>query len=297
MIKVEQVTKKIGQAQILSEIDLEIPKQQITSFIGPNGAGKSTLLGIISRLDSSFTGNVTVNGLNVHTADPQLIAKTLSILKQSNHINLRLTVQDLVAFGRFPHTQGKLTAECKRIIARSIDYMGLTEMAGKFIDELSGGQRQRAYIAMILAQDTEYIFLDEPLNNLDMKHSVQIMQVLRDLVDNHGKTVIIVLHDINFASAYSDYIVALKDGKLCVEGKVEDVMNTPTLTHLYDFEIPIHQVDGQLIATYFKKAEGAIFSPCCGACPVQTISEQAAPTAATALTGQNFPRTQVKAAE
>ena len=137
-------------------------------------------------------------------------SKRVSILKQSNYMNVRLTIRELVSFGRFPHSRGSLNAEDIRIIDQAMDYMDLMDMQDNYLDELSGGQRQRAFIAMVIAQDTDYILLDEPLNNLDMKHSVQIMKILRRLVDDLGKTVVIVLHDINFASVYSDRIVAFE---------------------------------------------------------------------------------------
>lgn len=252
VIQIDKVTKKIGKITILNQVSLKLAKNQIISFIGPNGAGKSTLLGVMSRLLPIDEGQVLIEGINIHTAPSEDVARKLAILKQSNDISLRLTVQDLVSFGRFPYTKGKLTPTDLELINKAIAYMELEAIRFKYIDELSGGQKQRAYIAMVLAQNTDYVFLDEPLNNLDMKHSVQIMQVLRDLVNNHQKTVIIVLHDINFAAAYSDYIVALKDGKLAVEGTVNEVINTNTLQQLYDIHIPIHEIDGQIVATYFK---------------------------------------------
>src|SRR5699024_9849096 len=130
--------------------------------------------------------------------------KTISILKQSNAINVKLTVRELISFGRFPHSQGRMKEEDWEKVEEAIDYMELRDMQHKYLDELSGGQKQRAHIAMVIAQDTEYILLDEPLNNLDMRHSVQIMKTLRRLVDELNKTIIIVIHDINFASCYSD---------------------------------------------------------------------------------------------
>ena len=191
-----------------------IEKGKITSFIGPNGAGKSTVLSMISRLITKDSGEVLIDGKDMSSFKSNELAKKIAILKQSNSINIRLTIRELVAFGRFPYSQGKLTKEDWRFVDEAIEYMELTEMQHKYLDQLSGGQQQRAYIAMVIAQDTEYILLDEPLNNLDMKHSVQIMKVLRRLTEELGKTVVIVIHDINFASCYSDNIVALKDGKV-----------------------------------------------------------------------------------
>ena len=130
--------------------------------------------------------------------------------------------------------------------------MNLDDIRHQYIDSLSGGQRQRAYIAMTLAQDTDYILLDEPLNNLDMKHSVQIMQVLRKLATELNKTVVIVIHDINFASCYSDYIVAMKNGKLVHQGEVNHIMQSPVLQDIYDMSIPIQDIDDHKIAVYFR---------------------------------------------
>ena len=134
----------------------------------------------------------------------------------------------------------------------AIAYMNLDDIRHQYIDNLSGGQRQRAYIAMTLAQDTDYILLDEPLNNLDMKHSVQIMQVLRKLATELNKTVVIVIHDINFASCYSDYIVAMKNGKLVHQGEVNHIMQSPVLQDIYDMSIPIQDIDDHKIAVYFR---------------------------------------------
>lgn len=229
-----------------------IPDGKITSFIGPNGAGKSTVLAIISRLLAADSGEVYLDGKLLNKQKSGDIAKQLSILKQSNNISLRLTVEDLVAFGRFPYSKGNLTATDRTFIDNAIHYMNLEEFRYQYIDELSGGQRQRAYIAMTLAQDTDYILLDEPLNNLDMKHSVQIMQVLRNLVTELKKTVVIVIHDINFASCYSDYIIAMKNGELIRQGSVAEIMQTPVLHEIYDMQIPIQEIHHHKIAVYFR---------------------------------------------
>ncbi|MNZ99279.1 Iron(3+)-hydroxamate import ATP-binding protein FhuC [compost metagenome] len=160
-------------------------------------------------------------------------------------------MKELVSFGRFPYSQGKLTPEDRAFVDEAIAYMDLQEMQDKYIDQLSGGQRQRAYIAMVMAQDTEYILLDEPLNNLDMKHSVQIMKVLRRLVEEKGKTIVLVIHDINFASCYSDYIVALKNGRVASSGTVDEIIDTAVLRDVYDMDIPIETIGGRKIGVYF----------------------------------------------
>lgn len=134
----------------------------------------------------------------------------------------------------------------------SLQYMRLADIQHQYVDELSGGQRQRAFIAMVLAQDTDYIFLDEPLNNLDMNHSVEMMKLFKQLVNDLEKTIVVVLHDINFASVYSDHIVALKDGQVIKEGGVEEVIQADALEQIYDMRIPIEVIHGERICLYFS---------------------------------------------
>lgn len=252
MIKVLNLTKRFGNKTVIENVSLKIHPQKITSFIGPNGAGKSTLLSMVSRLINADTGEVFLDQTDIKKMKSNDFAKKVAILKQSNFMNVRLTVEELVSFGRFPYSRGHLTDEDKQFVKQSLEYMNLMEIKDSYLDELSGGQRQRAFIAMVIAQDTDYILLDEPLNNLDMKHSVQIMKTLRKLVDELGKTVVIVLHDINFASVYSDRIVALKDGKIVRDGETEEIINTETLNDIYDMNIPIKRMNNCNICLYFN---------------------------------------------
>ena len=251
-IEIRNITKSYGSKKVVDNVSVTIPTGKITSFIGPNGAGKSTVLSIMSRLLNADSGEIYLNGELLNRKKSSDIAKQLAILKQTNNINLRLTIEDLVAFGRFPYGKGNLTQTDRTFIDNAIAYMNLDDIRHQYIDNLSGGQRQRAYIAMTLAQDTDYILLDEPLNNLDMKHSVQIMQVLRKLATELNKTVVIVIHDINFASCYSDYIVAMKNGKLVHQGEVNHIMQSPVLQDIYDMTIPIQDIDDHKIAVYFR---------------------------------------------
>ena len=251
MIEVTNITKSYGTKNVIDNVSVSIQKGKITSFIGPNGAGKSTLLSMISRLIDKDTGEVIVEGQNICGIKSNDLARKIAILKQSNHINIRLTIRELVSFGRFPYSQARLNKEDWKKVDEAISYMELTDLQDKFLDQLSGGQRQRAYIAMVIAQDTEYILLDEPLNNLDMKHSVQIMKILRRLVNELNKTIIIVIHDINFASVYSDYIVALKDGKVVKEGPADEIINSAVLKDIYDMDISIQNINCQKICVYF----------------------------------------------
>lgn len=252
MVEVKNVSKQYGNKFVVKGVSLKIPKQKITAFIGPNGAGKSTLLSMISRLIKKDEGEILIDGKEIGACKSNDLAKKISILKQSNHINLRLTVRELVSFGRFPYSSGRLTKEDQRHVDEAIRYMGLEEIEHKFLDQLSGGQKQRAFIAMVIAQDTEYILLDEPLNNLDMKHSVQIMKMLRKLVDELGKTIVIVLHDINFASVYADYVVAMKDGELVHVGPTDQVIDRSVLKDVYDMNINIQQINNCKICVYFS---------------------------------------------
>jgi iron complex transport system ATP-binding protein len=251
MVEVRNVSKKYGGSYVAQDVSFRIAKGTITSFIGPNGAGKSTLLSIVSRLIGKDSGEVLIEGKEIGSWKSGELAKKISILKQSNHINIRLTVRDLVGFGRFPYSQGKLTKEDERCIDEAIRYMELEDMQHKYLDQLSGGQNQRAYIAMVIAQDTEYILLDEPLNNLDMKHSVQIMKTLRRLVDELGKTIVIVLHDINFASCYSDHIVAMKNGRVVKDGPADEIIDRSVLQDIFEMDIPIETIDSKRICVYF----------------------------------------------
>jgi iron complex transport system ATP-binding protein len=251
MIEIRNIVKKYGSKSVVDNVSLKIEKGKVTSFIGPNGAGKSTLLSIISRLMKRDGGDVFIEGKELSQWKSDELAKKISILKQTNHINIRLSIRELVSFGRYPYSQGNLTKEDIRYIDEALEYMKLTDIQDKYLDELSGGQRQRAYIAMVIAQNTEYILLDEPLNNLDMKHSVQIMKILRGLADNLGKTIIIVVHEINFASCYSDYIVALKDGKIAKEGPTHEIIDKEVLEAIYEMEFRIEDIENYKVCIYF----------------------------------------------
>ncbi len=251
MIEVQEITKQYGEKVVLDKVGLQFQKGKVTSLIGSNGAGKSTLLSVISRLLSQDEGVVMVDEKNVTEYKNRMLAQRISILKQSNHVRLKLTVRELVSFGRFPYSQDKLTKEDVKKVDRAIDFLNLRLIEHAYIDELSGGQKQRAYMAMVVAQDTEYILLDEPLNNLDMKHSVQTMKMMRQLADELGKTIIVVLHDINFASHYSDYIVALKDGKVVYHDTTDNIIREDVLKDVFGVRVKICEFDNKRICNYF----------------------------------------------
>lgn len=254
MIRVSGLNKTIQDKPILKNINVDIQKGKLTSMIGPNGAGKSTLLGAITRLMDFEEGQIEIEGRSINDFKSNELAKKLSILKQSNHTELNITVEQLVNFGRFPHCKGHLKKEDKDQVEYALELLQLQEIRHRYLKTLSGGQRQRAYVAMTIAQDTDYILLDEPLNNLDMKHSVQIMQTLRQLAKKLNKTIVIVIHDINFASCYSDDIIALKNGELVKASDKDEVIQTDVLRQLYDMDVKIEEIRGQRICVYFDES-------------------------------------------
>lgn len=251
MIEASGVTKSYGDTVVVDQVTLTLPARGITSIIGPNGAGKSTLLSMISRLLPMDRGRVLVDGLDVATTAGDVLARRLSILRQDNSIASRLTVRDLVTFGRYPYSKGRPTPDDRGHVGRAIAYLGLEPLAERFLDELSGGQRQRAFVAMVLCQDTDYVLLDEPLNNLDMKHAVTMMKLLRRAADELGKTVVLVLHDINFASCYSDRIVAMRDGRVIRHGPPEALIRPEVLKDIYDLDIEVEVMGGRRIGIYY----------------------------------------------
>ena len=256
MIEIKNISQSYGKKQVLYDVNLKIQENMITGLIGPNGAGKSTLLGVISRLLEPSSGSVYLDGINIKDIKSNEIAKRIAVLRQSNNINLKLTVEELVAFGRFPHSQGRLTKEDHLKIDEAIDYLKLNEIRNSYIDELSGGQKQRAYIAMILAQDTKYIFLDEPLNNLDMRYAVEMMTTLENLVKDYNKTIVIVMHDINIASAFCDYIIAMKNGEVLSEGKTDNIIEKEILDDVFDHNFCIAGIGGKKICVFHNLIEG-----------------------------------------
>ena len=242
MITLKDVHKKYSSDVGIGPVDLVIPTGGITAMVGPNGAGKSTLLTMVGRLLGLDAGTIEVAGYDVASTSSKDLAKIVSILRQENHFVTRLTVRQLVGFGRFPYSKGRLNAADEELISRSIDFLGLEDLENRYLDQLSGGQRQRAYVAMVLAQDTEHVLLDEPLNNLDMKHSAQMMQHLHRAAAELGRTIVIVLHDINFAGHYADYICAVKDGKVIEFGTPAQIMTDEVLTRVFD--TPVEVIDG-----------------------------------------------------
>lgn len=250
MIEILNVEKKYSDEVKIGPLNIQIPKAGLTSLIGPNGAGKSTALLMIGRLLNLDEGQIKVANMNVSESKSGDLAKILTILRQENHFVTRLTVRQLAGFGRFPYSKGRLTKEDESIISKYIDFLDLGDLENRYLDELSGGQRQRAYVAMVLCQETEYVLLDEPLNNLDVARSVQMMKHLRHAANEFGRTILTVIHDINFAAQYSDRICAMKNGQIAAFGTVKDIMKPELLTDIFETDINIMEGPHGPIAIY-----------------------------------------------
>jgi iron complex transport system ATP-binding protein len=251
VITLQGVRKNYSSEVAIGPVDLQIPAGGITALIGPNGAGKSTLLTMIGRLNGMDAGAIEIAGYDVASTRSKDLAKIVSVLRQENHFVTRLTVRQLVGFGRFPHSKGRLTRTDEEIVSRAIDFLDLAPLEGRYLDELSGGQRQRAYVAMVLAQDTAFVLLDEPLNNLDMKHAVQMMKHLRRASEELGRTIVIVLHDINFAGHYADHICAMKDGAVVEFGVPSEIMTDEVLSRVFDTEVQVVDGPSGPLAVYY----------------------------------------------
>lgn len=250
MIKIQNVSHQIGNQTILNNVSLDIPQGGITALIGPNGAGKSTLLSFMARLQPLHSGSISYDGQDLSNTPTAAMARKLSILTQENSIMSRIHVRDLLMFGRYPYHQGRPTAEDKQIVEDALLEFQLTDFAERYITELSGGQRQRALIAMVFCQRTDYVLLDEPLNNLDMYHARSLMQLLQRLTYEHQRTTVVVLHDINQAAAYADHVVAMQNGRVLMEGHPNDIFTVANIRHLFDMDVTVLEHAGRKLVVH-----------------------------------------------
>ncbi len=257
MIETFGLVKRYGSTTVVDAVSLQIPRGGLYSIIGPNGAGKSTLLAMLARLMPPDEGEVRFDGTPLARLDSAHLARQLAILRQDNHLGMRLTVRDLVSFGRYPHCKGRPGPEDHQRVDEALDYMDMAPLATRFLDQLSGGQRQRAFVAMVLAQDTDYILLDEPLNNLDLRHAAQMMALLRRLTDERGKTVVIVIHDINIAAAWSDRLLAMKDGRLIHSDEPAGIMTPEVLEDIYGLRMSVSRLGRHPVGLHWLPAPSA----------------------------------------
>ncbi|WGE86366.1 ABC transporter ATP-binding protein [Actinobacillus equuli] len=250
MIEIKNISHKIGNTTILNNINLHIPNGGITALIGANGAGKSTLLSLIARLQNTQSGQIWLNNYNIAEADSRKIAQHLAILTQDNVIHSRITVQDLLMFGRYPHHQGKISEHDRQVVEKALQRFELDQLKDRFLNELSGGQRQRALIAMTFCQQTQHVLLDEPLNNLDMFHARELMRLLRKLTDEFQLTTVMVVHDINMAAAYADTIVAMKNGEIIMTGSPEEIITPENLKTVFNLDAEVLEHNGKRLVVH-----------------------------------------------
>lgn len=240
-ITTEHLDIAYDEALIVKALDMNIPHGEITSIIGPNGCGKSTVLKAVGRILKPKTGLVYLSGEDIRKLSTKDVAKKMAILPQTPTAPSGLTVSELVAYGRFPHQKGfgKLTPEDKKIVRWALSVTKLTEFEHREVDTLSGGQRQRVWIAMALAQQTDLILLDEPTTYLDLAHQLEVLELLYDLNRNQGVTIVMVLHDLNLAARFSDYMIAIRSGEIIKHGGPEDVMQPQVLKDAFSIDAEI----------------------------------------------------------
>ncbi|MDS1003944.1 ABC transporter ATP-binding protein [Clostridium sporogenes] len=226
---------------IVKELNMQISKGKITSIIGANGCGKSTILKAVGRILKPKNGLVHLSGQDISKLCTKEIAKKMAILPQNPTAPSGLTVSELVAYGRFPHQKGfgNLTKEDKKIIKWALDATKLSEFESREVDTLSGGQRQRVWIAMALAQQTDLILLDEPTTYLDLAHQLEVLKLLYELNRNQKCTIVMVLHDLNLAARFSDYIIAIQKGAIIKYGNPEEVMTPEVLRKTFNINADI----------------------------------------------------------
>ncbi len=251
MITISNVHQKYGNKAILKDINLQIPDGLLTAVVGSNGSGKSTLMKVISKLIPIESGTVSIGQTSIHN-DHMDLSKILSFLHQNHHINLKLKAYDLIAFGRYPYSKGRMKKDDLEMISKMMNYLEIEYLGERFIDTLSGGELQRVLLAMIMVQDTPYILLDEPLNHLDIHYSLDMMKLLKKMIVDFNKTIVIIMHDINMAAAFCDYGIALKDGEVVFQGTIDHLMNDQILTDIYNYPITVKTIEDRKICIYQK---------------------------------------------
>jgi iron complex transport system ATP-binding protein len=226
---------------IVKNLSIQIPDKKITTIIGSNGCGKSTLLKALTRIIPHQSGTVVLDGKQISTENTKILARKMAILPQTPESPSGLTVGELVSYGRFPYQKGfgRLTKKDYEVIDWALDVTGTVDFKYRPVDSLSGGQRQRVWIAMALAQETEYIFLDEPTTYLDMAHQLEVLELLQQLNKEQGRTIIMVLHDLNHAARFADFLIAMKDGQIVKAGTCEEVINQEVLKQVFHIDAVI----------------------------------------------------------
>ncbi|VEP12966.1 iron-enterobactin transporter subunit; ATP-binding component of ABC superfamily [Hyella patelloides LEGE 07179] len=240
-LETKQLTLAYDGAPVVQNLNLGIPTGKITVLVGANGCGKSTLLRGLARLLKPKSGMVYLDGKAIFQLNAKTVAKKLGMLPQSPTAPEGLTVQDLVAMGRYPYQNWlqQWSSEDEQKVKEALEITNMTELADRALDNLSGGQRQRAWIAMVLAQDTDLLLLDEPTTFLDLSHQVELLDLLYELHEQQGKTIVMILHDLNLSCRYADYLVAVQQGKIYTTGTPEQVMTEEMVRDVFNLECRI----------------------------------------------------------
>lgn len=240
-LRTKKVTLAYDDATVIEELTVGVPAGRITSIVGPNGCGKSTLLRSLARLMKPRDGAVYLDGDAISRLPTREVAKRLGILPQDPTAPEGLTVRELAAQGRYPHQSWfeQWSKEDERAVERALEITGVLDLADRPLDTLSGGQRQRAWISMALAQETEVLLLDEPTTFLDMAHQLEVLQLLGRLNRDEGRTVLMVLHDLNNAARYSHHMIALSAGRVFAAGPPREVMTPELLREVFKVEAEI----------------------------------------------------------
>ncbi|MGW0608867.1 ABC transporter ATP-binding protein [Streptomyces sp. NPDC002640] len=234
-LSAQNVTLAYEQRVIARELSVEIPDNSFTVIVGPNACGKSTLLRALSRMLRPSEGRVLLDGEVIQSLPAKKVARTLGLLPQSSVAPDGITVADLVARGRYPH-QGLLrqwSPQDERVVQESMERTGVAELAERYVDELSGGQRQRVWIAMALAQETPLLLLDEPTTYLDIQHQLDVLDLCAELHEEHGRTLVAVLHDLNHAARYATHLIALRGGEVVAEGAPGEVVTAELVERVF----------------------------------------------------------------
>lgn len=249
-VNIDEISFSYGNYDVLNNVSLDLEKGQILSIVGPNGSGKSTLLKCIVQILKQNNGEIYYEDTNIKEIDPKELAKKFGYVPQSSSQAFSFTVMDTVMLGRKPYIQWAVSKNDIEITSRVLKQMSLESISDRPLNELSGGQRQKVFIARAIAQETQTLLFDEPTNNLDIKHQLEVFDVVTDLSRKNNKTVIIVVHDLNYALRYSDKIIMLKDGQIYSAGKPEEVLTKENIKEVYDVEVEI-----------IKNSLGAIIMP------------------------------------
>jgi iron complex transport system ATP-binding protein len=247
-IEIRNLNVSYGRKPVLRDVGISFASGRVTVLAGPNGCGKSTLLKAVMGL-LPFNGEICIDGELASSIDRRAFARRVAYLPQECHCPDHMTLGELVELGgyaRYSLLRGP-TERDRSLFRRALETVGLADKAADYVNTLSGGQRQRAWIAMVLAQDPDTILLDEPVNHLDMKYQYSVLGLIRSMSEEFGKTVIVVLHDLNLAAAFADDVVMMKDGRIVASGPSAQTISTDTVAQVFDLETDVFLRDNRLV--------------------------------------------------